>query len=368
MTQARVEGLLRDIQNAAAVRHLYPAEHPRVREAVERLVRAARELTADGNDLAVFAADDRLVHDGQVLAGAEPIGRGLFETLRSCGYHRLTIRPGATSGEFEEFLDALAEAGRPGAALRSTPNIRLSSLESAEEAESTATTTALAEQVAALPGVWGGIMEKHSFDVDATEGIVLALSKTVEENLGAMIPMAALKSHDEYTATHITNVGILAMALGEVIGLPRKVVHDVGIAALLHDVGKLQVPAEILNTPESLTEAQIATLRRHPEDGARALFSTAGVPEVAVAVAYEHHVRFDGGGYPATPRGWKTNLASAVTQVADVYDALRSDRPYRKGLEREKIKLMMMADSGSLFDPELLEAFFVHVVPDSGAG
>ena len=367
MTQARVEGLLRDIQNAAAVRHLYPPEHPRVREALERLVRAAGDLTAGGNDLAVFAADDRLVYDGEVLPGAEPIARGLFETLRSCGYHRLTIRHGASREEFEEFLAALADAGRPRAPLRSTPNIRLSSLESSEQQEGLTTTT-LAGQVAALPGVWAGIVEDHSFDVDATQGIVLALSKTVEENLGAMIPMAALKSHDEYTATHITNVAILAMALGEVVGLPRKVVHDLGIAALLHDVGKLQVPAEILNTPESLTEAQIATLRRHPEDGARALFSTAGVPELAVAVAYEHHIRFDGGGYPAAPRGWKTNLASALTQVADVYDALRSDRPYRKGLEREKIKLMMMADSGSHFDPELLAAFFLHVVPDSGAG
>jgi HD-GYP domain-containing protein (c-di-GMP phosphodiesterase class II) len=369
MMQARVEGLLREIQNAVAVRHLYPSEHPRVREALERLARTTEDLTADGSDLAVFAADDRVVYDGEALPGAEPIARGLFETLRSSGYHRLTIRHGASREELEEFVAALADAGRPGGAgvVKSTPHIRLSSLESQQQPE-TPTTTTLAGQVAALPGVWAGIVDDRSFDVDATEGIVLALSKTVEDNLGAMIPMAALKSHNDYTATHITNVAILAMALGEAVGLSRKVVHDVGIAALLHDVGKLQVPAEILNTPESLTEAQIATLRRHPEDGARALFATPGVPELAVAVAYEHHMRFDGGGYPAVPRGWKTNLASALTQVADVYDALRSDRPYRKGLEREKIKLMMMADSGSHFDPELLAAFFVHVVPDSGAG
>ncbi|MFI5182784.1 MAG: HD-GYP domain-containing protein [Vicinamibacteria bacterium] len=369
----RVEALLRDMQNAVAARHLYPTEHPRVREALERIALEAEALTALAGEVSVFAVEDRLIHEGEVLPGGEAIARGLFQTLRSCGYHRLTLRAGVERGELEGFLAALAEAPRSGAAtgVRPTPHIRLSSLEASGSSETPAdavVSAVLAGQVPVLQGVWTGIVSGGRFDLDATEGIVLALSKTVEENLGAMIPMAALKSHDEYTATHITNVAILAMALGEAIGLPRKVVHDVGIAALLHDVGKLKVPSEILNTPASLTDLQIQALRRHPEDGARTLYATPGVPELAIVVAYEHHMRFEGGGYPTVPRGWKTNLASSITQVADVYDALRSDRPYRKGLQREKIKLMMMSDSGSQFDPELLDAFFDHVVPDTGTG
>jgi HD-GYP domain-containing protein (c-di-GMP phosphodiesterase class II) len=369
---ARVEGLLRDMQNAVAARHLYPPEHPRVREALDRIAAEARSLTGSSGEVSVFVMEDRLIHDGNVLPGGEAIARGLFQTLRSCGYHRLTLRAGVGRGEIEAFLAALADSGRGGTPrVHATPHIGLSSLEaegSPRQAPDTAASMALAAHVPILSGIWSGIVDGGSFDLDATEGIVLALSRTVEDNLGAMIPMAAIKSHDEYTATHITNVAILAMALGEVIGLPRKVVHDVGVAALLHDVGKLKVPAEILNTPASLTDAQIQSLRRHPEEGARTLLATPGVPELAVIVAFEHHLRFEGGGYPTVPRTWKTNLASAVTQVADVYDALRSDRPYRQGLEREKIKLMMMADSGSQFDPELLEAFFDHVVPDTGAG
>jgi HD-GYP domain-containing protein (c-di-GMP phosphodiesterase class II) len=371
---ARVEALLRDMQNAVAARHLYPAEHPRIREALDRIAAEAESLTASAGEVSVFVVEDRLIHDGDVLPGGEPIARGLFQTLRLSGYHRLTLRSGVGRGELEGFLAALADAGRGGASqrVRATPHIGLSSLESEgaaqEERPAAAASIALAAHVPALSGIWSGILGGGSFDLDATEEIVLALSRTVGDNLGAMIPMAALKSHDAYTATHITNVAILAMALGEVLGLPWKVVHDVGVAALLHDVGKLKVPAETLNTPASLTDAQIQSLRRHPEEGARTLLATPGVPELAVIVAFEHHMRFEGGGYPAVPRAWKTNLASAITQVADVYDALRSDRPYRRGLEREKIKLMMMADSGSQFDPELLEAFFDHVVPDTGAG
>jgi HD-GYP domain-containing protein (c-di-GMP phosphodiesterase class II) len=108
-------------------------------------------------------------------------------------------------------------------------------------------------------------------------------------------------------------------------------------------------------------------MKRHPEDGARILLATEGVPELAVVVAYEHHVRFDGSGYPAVPRGWKTSLASAVTQVADIYDALRTDRPYRTGLDRDTIMAMMTADSGTHFEPALLAAFFELVVPRAAA-
>jgi HD-GYP domain-containing protein (c-di-GMP phosphodiesterase class II) len=113
-----------------------------------------------------------------------------------------------------------------------------------------------------------------------------------------MIPMASLKSYDEYTATHIINVALLAMALAEAVALPENVVHDVGIAALLHDVGKLKVPSAILNKPDRLTEEEFAAIRLHPEEGSRLLFSTPRVPELAVIVAYEHHIRYEGGGYP----------------------------------------------------------------------
>ena len=202
----------------------------------------------------------------------------------------------------------------------------------------------------------------------SVEQIVVALSKTVEENIGAMIPMASLKSYDEYTATHIINVALLAMALSEAVGLPDNVVHEVGIAALLHDVGKLKVPSSILNKPDRLTESEFAAVRLHPEEGARILFSTPRVPELAVIVAFEHHIRYEGGGYPLVPHGWKMNLGSAITQVADIYDALRTDRPYRRGLDRDTIVRMMRADACRQFDPDLLAAFFERVVPKTNLG
>jgi HD domain len=363
---AAVCDLLKALQHAVSSQWLYPPEHPRLQEAVERVAAFLRDATVRSSAVSVFAIEDKVIHDGTPLLGVEVAHRGLFQALRAAGYDRLTLRRGTTRAEISAFIAALAETGRRGGVgakdrVRPSRNIRLSALQG--QGEAGLDRGFLAEEVDTLQDVWAEMIEHGDLNLDAIEGIVVALAKTVEENLGAMIPMAALKSHDRYTATHITNVALLAMALAEAIELPPRQVHDVGIAALLHDVGKLEVPSEILNKPDRLSPDQLERMKRHPEDGARILLATPGVPELAVVVAYEHHIRFDGGGYPAVPPSWKASLASAVTQVADIYDALRTDRPYRTGLDRDTIMAMMTADSGITFEPALLAAFFELVVP-----
>jgi putative nucleotidyltransferase with HDIG domain len=368
---AAAESLLKALQQAVSAHLLYPPEHPRLQEATDRVAGFLREATARSSAVSIFAIEDKVVHDGVPLDGVEAVQRGFFQTLRSAGYDRLTMRRGTGRAEIAAFIAAVAETGRHGGdgareLVRPSRNIRLSALQG--DGDAGQDRGFLAEEVDTLQDVWADIVEHEDLNLDAIEGIVMALAQTVDENLGAMIPMAALKSHDRYTATHITNVALLAMALAEAIGLPQEQVHDVGIAALLHDVGKLKVPAEILNKPDRLTPEQLERMKRHPEDGARILLATPGVPDLAMVVAYEHHIRFDGGGYPAVPRSWKTSLASAVTQVADVYDALRTDRPYRTGLDRDTIMAMMTADAGTTFEPALLAAFFELVVPRTAPG
>ena len=373
---ATVEALLKDLQSAVTSRALYPAEHPRTRAGIERIEREVQELTAERGEISVFGLGDKVVHDGLALPGSESLARSLFAVLKACGYDRLTIRRGVSREEIDEFVANLADASRrPEAvaqgALKPSTNIRLSSFQQARPGSGSAPLTEedfFREETQILGEVWSGVLESRRIDMTSVEEVVIALSKTIEENIGAMIPMASLKSHDEYTATHIINVALLAMALSEAVSLPEEVVHDIGIAALLHDVGKLQVPLEILNKPDRLTEEEFAFIKKHPEDGARALFSTPGVPEMAVIVSYEHHLWYDGSGYPQVRPGWKTNLASAITQIADIYDALRTDRPYRRGLERDTIVRMMTDEAGKHFAPDLLGVFFARVVSKTSLG
>ena len=361
-----VDDVLRDLQSAITVRQLYPSGHPRLHLLLDELERGVRTITANRTEFSVFAMDGRVASEQAILGGGESLARSLFQTLRANGYHRLTIRQGVSRQEFEAFVAQMARSVRPtdpGAGLHSTEHIRLSALEAVSPEKSFAVLDVMAEGRERLPQVWSGVCDRRELDVEGVEQIGLALLRTLETQTDAMIPLATLRSHDQYTVTHIANVALLAMALAEAAGLTGDTVRNVGISALLHDIGKLHIPADILGSQQRLTEEQFALVRRHPEQGARILLETPGVPELAILVAYEHHVQFDGGGYPTLPRGWRVNVASAITQVADVYDALRSNRPYRLGMSRDAIEDLMRHDAGSVFHPELVDVFFDRVVP-----
>jgi HD-GYP domain-containing protein (c-di-GMP phosphodiesterase class II) len=365
MMVSRAEGWLRDLQGAVATRRLYPADHPRVVQLLERLEAHVGELTADRADYSVFMLDERLVSEDGIVDTTAPLAPGVFQTLRAAGFDRLTVARGATRGELLMLVQQLSAAETAtGAApsLRSSPHIRLTRL-LRPDAATPLEVDELTEGRSPLVRVWEGIAHRRSCDLDVLEGMVLAFGQQLRENRGTIIPLAQLTSHDAYTVTHIANVALLAMATGEALGLNAQFVHDLGLAALLHDIGKLKVPHDVLTSPNRLTESQLALMKKHPEDGARLLMATPGAPDLAVIVAFEHHLDDNGGGYPAVPPTWSIQLASAITHVVDVYDALRSDRPYRKGLAPEVVAQMMLADAGTVFDPLLLQAFFERIAP-----
>ena len=365
-----IETFLRDLQSVASSVHLYPPGHPRLTELVTRVVASAAALTLDASEFSVFQADGRLVWNGAPLPGGDSLARGVFATLRAHGYHRLTVRRGLVDAEVIAFAGAIA-AGPPrgddaSSALRSSSHLRLSALDTSD-VEAPPPTPAFTSSVVgdqSLARVWDGVYERRQLDFDAIDVMVMALSRTLEDTAAALLPLAKLRSHDDYTVTHIANVALLTTALGEALGLPADTLRDVGVAALLHDIGKLRVPAELLNHAGRLTDAQRALIERHPADGARILLATKGVPELAVAVAYEHHMHHDGvGGYPRPARPWTVNLVSEMTHIADVFDALRSNRPYRAGLSRDRIAAIMRHDAGTVFDPDLMDIFLADVVP-----
>lgn len=192
--------------------------------------------------------------------------------------------------------------------------------------------------------------------------IVTCLSNVVSASASTMIPLAPLKRHDEYTFVHTMNVAVLSTSLAEAVGFDRQDAHEVSIAALLHDVGKQAIPETILNKNGRFTDQERAIMELHPVEGARMLLNTPGVPELAAVVAYEHHIRVDGSGYPAVPKNWRLSLASRVVQIADVFDALRTHRPYRAGMPVPKIVELMRNDVGLFFDADLLHVFLTRVI------
>ena len=369
----RAEAFLRELQGAVSSRRLYAPDHPRNVEVLDRLEGHVAALTMTRSEFSVLSDADRLVTDDGIIESLSPVARGIFSALHQRGFDRLTVIRGLTRVEIGAFVDAIsaADAGS-NQPLPQSSHIHFSRLVRGRPVGSGSggglgawgagfVTEGLAAG-APLERVWMSI-EKGEIEIDVLEGMVLALGQTVQQNREALIPLVALQSHDAYTVTHITNVAVLSMALATALGFSRAFVQDTATAALLHDVGKLKVPPDVLSSPTKLTEAQLVLMKRHPEDGARMLMGAGRLPDLAAIVAFEHHLQFDGGGYPVVPPGWRAHVASEITHVSDVYDALRSDRPYRKGLAPDTVAQMMNADAGRVFDPYVLKIFFEQVAP-----
>jgi HD-GYP domain-containing protein (c-di-GMP phosphodiesterase class II) len=167
-----------------------------------------------------------------------------------------------------------------------------------------------------------------------------------------------MKGMDEYTFIHALHICVLSLEMGRGLGLSREGLEELGMATLLHDVGKVFVPLSILRKPAPLDEGEFAVMSRHPLDGALALVRAAELPEVASVVAFEHHVHLDHSGYPRMREPRPLNMYSLIASIADVYDALTTMRPYRPQLSPQDAVAVMREQYSTRLEPRLLARFF----------
>ncbi len=187
--------------------------------------------------------------------------------------------------------------------------------------------------------------------------VVLSVGSAVRQSENALDLLVPLREQDEYSTAHSMNVSVLAIGLAESLGYTGDDVRSLGEAAVLHDLGKQRVPSEILQKPAGLTEDEWEIIRRHPEDGARLLLESDEQLELAALVAYEHHREWSGGGYPTVRYPRRPHPASQLIQICDVYDALRTQRPFRDPWPRDRIMDHIQEGSGERFDPQIVRAF-----------
>lgn len=190
-----------------------------------------------------------------------------------------------------------------------------------------------------------------------TETVVRSLAFTMHAESRLMLPLLQLKEFDEYTTTHASNVAVLAMGLAEHVGLGAREVRAIGVAGLLHDLGKIKIPKEILLKPGSFTPEELELVRTHPAEGARLILSYGQRLDLAAVVAYEHHLWLNTEGYPALRFERDAHYVSRLVHICDVYDALCTDRPYRGALHPDAAIALMRQQAGTGLDPRLLTAF-----------
>lgn len=196
-----------------------------------------------------------------------------------------------------------------------------------------------------------------ALNADDALPIVEEISSSVLRNPGALIGLARLKDKDDYTYMHSVAVCALMVSLARQLGLDEAQTRQAGLAGLLHDVGKMIIPIEILNKPGKLTDEEFVVVKSHPAEGHKMLLEGQGVGDIALDVCLHHHEKTDGSGYPERLSNTQISLYAKMGAVCDVYDAITSNRPYKNGWEPAESLRKMAEWSKGHFDPLIFQAF-----------
>jgi len=292
--------------------------------------------------------------------------------LSNAEVQRLEFPAEVTRDEYEAFLDEVlarltlqaVESATRSPERRSTIKFGAigvkgsEGLAKLEEALPTATIAySLGEEADTIRWLHDEVQLSGELPLLEAESVVRSLSVAMHGDRDLVIPLLHLKEFDQYTTTHSLNVSVLTMALAEFIGAGPKDVRAFGVAGLLHDLGKVRIPLEVLTKPGKLTDEEWTIMRRHPVDGAKIIYESDQQLDLASAVAYEHHIMIDGGGYPARHFRREPHKASKLVHICDVYDALRTKRPYREAWASERVLGNIEKGAGPDFDADLARAF-----------
>lgn len=209
----------------------------------------------------------------------------------------------------------------------------------------------------AVSDVIHNVRSGHSIDVASTNEVSKTLVDDVLQAPDAIMNLMDIKSFDDYTFTHNINVATISLFIGEALGLDKEDLHDLGTGCMLHDVGKINIPLEILNKNGKLTDEEFAQMKSHPAKGFEILQRSKGISDRARRIALEHHEKYDGSGYPNRISGNAISLFGRICAVADVYDALTTDRPYRVAMQPYDAMKILVAGIDKHFDPQILNTF-----------
>ncbi len=182
------------------------------------------------------------------------------------------------------------------------------------------------DAVSVAGSVYDSAQTEGKPDISMARTMIDGLAHAVAQNRTALLALTTLKNYDNYTFTHMVNVSVLTMGQARGLGLDGPLLREFGLAALMHDIGKVRTPIDILNSAEKLTAEEYIIMKRHTIDGAEILRQKPEVPALAPVVAFEHHLRLDGSGYPAGVTRSSLNVGTMLCSIADVYDAMRSQR------------------------------------------
>ncbi len=356
------------LAQALSALSLYPEGHASRERALDLIYETMLDLLNDEPNPAFSFLGEEVIFNDRLIR--ELREWGWSKKLSDIGIQRLLLSRETTREELEGFLDEVhARVTQQSIDTAEARQMRKSSLRygaigirGAQELEETEVETAamgfsLREEADTIKWIHSELQSGHALPLREAEAVVRGLTVAMHGDQKMILPLLKLRNFDEYTTTHSLNVCVLAMALAEWMGLGARDVRAFGVAGLMHDLGKTKIPLEILNKPGKLTDEERTVMKNHTIEGARIILSSEPDLDLAAVVAYEHHVMLNGGGYPTFAFARDCHHGSKFVHVCDVYDALRTRRPYRDAWPAEKVLAYMEERSGTEFDGQVAHAF-----------
>ena len=361
------DDFLRRFASALRSAQLYSAGHPIIARNIDALLAGVEHVHASQPTITIGIVGTEIVV-GDVPVGKVDLLGDLTRRLQLAGIERVAIERGVARDEVAALVQTLAsvETRRigedPAPELPAFPHIRLGRIQVEQRVEGSLADAAAVRRmyddaVSAARVLWDSAKTEKQPDATAARSMVDGLAQAVAQNRTALMALTALKTYDNYTFTHMVNVSILTMGQARGLGVDGPLLREFGMAALMHDLGKVQTPIEILNKPDKLTDAEFAIMKRHTVDGAEILRETPDIPALAPVVAFEHHLRTDGSGYPTRVTRSSLNVGTMLCSIADVYDAMRSQRQYQQAFPTDRILAVLKRNDGAQFDQHLVRRF-----------
>ena len=355
---------------AAQFLQIYPPRHPNVEQGIRELFdQLLAQLELRGKIQIAVAPTEFLFGSMQIPIDGELLEE-MAKLLQAAGVQKLEFAVGLEEWETRKFLNLLLlspdQLWAMGGLTEVLPSegithivvsmIKLGAGGTTDPESLFRTWEAYSTGLRLVQSIRGRVRADGTIaDIEEAKEFARELVELAVTETRPLLAVQALKTHDDYSYTHSVNVAMLTVAIATSLEFKPDQLHDIGVAALLHDVGKELIPLEILHKPGKLDAEEWVIVHRHGRDGARMLAATAGIGDLPPVVSYEHHLAYHDD--LRDDPDWKPHLASEIVCIADVYDALRSERPYREGLPPDKTMNIMEEDVGRLFDPDLFEGF-----------
>ena len=348
----------------------YPLEHPAVVENVAQLGRSLAIYHDEGVELQLAFFEGEILLGDQLLAEESVTFDQFTSEMQAIGVGSLIFKQGIESAEIARAAVVLSvddcDVEAAGGILRlaqaaDIPHVQIGLVLAAQPefvgTEDEMAYHAFTSAVELMEELDDTLRRDMAVNPTKVRTVVRSLVDSVLNNRSSMLQLTGLKNYDEYTFYHSVNVAILSLALGSLISKDEKFLSSLGTGSLMHDIGKLAIGHDLINKPGQLSPEEWAAMQRHPVLGAEMIAMMPGIDKSSIVSVLEHHMRYDGTGYPRRPVPRPRHLVGRIVAVVDAYDAMTSRRSYSAARVQDEAMSLLAQGAGDSLDPVLVRLF-----------